>query len=258
MRRSFLITGALLALLASRETMAQEKWQPIFDGRTLDGWTPKVTGHPSGDNFADTFSVRDGAIRVSYERYGPFNYQFGHLFYKVPFKAFRLRLKYRILAEAAKDAPPWGRSNSGVMFASQSPQSMALDQWYPASVEFQILGRNENDPKPTGSVCTPGTNVTIKGEKLKTHCATSSGPIVPNGTWVDLELDVLPDGQVAHIINGVEVLRYDHVELNLLDLTSEPLIGAQKGNRTPMGGYIALQSEGHSIEFKDIALQEIR
>ena len=250
----------ILVCLASSQATAQEKWQPLFDGHTLNGWTPKIAGYPAGDNFGQTFSVRDGAIRVSYAGYDQFNYRFGHLFYKLPFRAYRLRLKYRIIEGGeVRGAPKWSRSNSGVMFDSQSPESMALGQWFPASIEFQLLGREgRNPPEPTGSVCTPGTNITINGERLKSHCATSTGPVVANNTWTDLELEVRADGQVIHRINGVEVLRYSGVELNLRDLTAEPLIGAQKGVTAVSSGYIALQSEGQPVEFKDIAILETR
>jgi hypothetical protein len=251
--------ATIMALTAGGQASAAEKWRSIFDGKTLDGWTPKIVGYAAGDNFAQTFSVRDGAIRVSYAGYDRFNFRFGHLFYRVPLKSYRLRLKYRIIEGGeVEGAPKWSRSNSGVMFYAQSPQSMAREQWFPASVEFQLLGREgrDNTLEPTGSVCTPGTNITIDGGRLKTHCATSIGPVVPNDSWTDLELEVRANGQVIHRINGVEVLRYNGVELDLADLTAEPLIAAQNGSLTLSSGYIALQSEGQPVEFKDIAVLE--
>ncbi|MGH6999569.1 MAG: 3-keto-disaccharide hydrolase, partial [Phenylobacterium sp.] len=57
---------ALLAAPAHAEAVKAGEWTPIFDGRTLDGWTPKIAGYPAGENYAQTFVVQDGAIAVSY------------------------------------------------------------------------------------------------------------------------------------------------------------------------------------------------
>src|SRR6185369_16935691 len=59
-----------------------QPWRPIFNGRSLDGWVPKIAGHPLGDNYRNTFVVDHGSIRVSYARYDRFNSQFGHLIYR--------------------------------------------------------------------------------------------------------------------------------------------------------------------------------
>ena len=251
------LAATLLILACPHRAEASDAWRSIFDGHTLKGWTPKIAGHAVGDNYHDTFVVKDGAIRVSYAGYGSFENRFGHLFYKTPFKAYRLRLDYRLLDPPVSGAPAWGRSNSGVMFHAQPPGSMARDQWFPVSLEFQILGRDGEAPRPTGSVCTPGTNITFQGERLKGHCATSTGPTIPNGTWTALELEVRANGEVLHKINGQTVLSYSNPELDLLDLAAEPRVAAQGGNLRLEGGYIALQGEGHPIEFKNIEILEL-
>lgn len=232
-------------------------WQPIFDGRTLDGWSPKIVGHAAGDNYQQTFIVRDGAIRVSYAGYDRFGARFGHLFYRTPFKAYRLRLSYRVLEPSLPDTPGWARGNSGVMFHAQSAESMALGQPFPVSLEFQILGRDGEGARPTGSVCTPGTNITIAGAPVKAHCTTSTGPTIPNGTWTELELEVSPDGEVIQRIDGAAVHRYAGLELDPADPTTRQLITERGGVLALTGGYIALQSEGHPIEFRNIRVQPI-
>jgi len=233
-------------------------WRPIFDGKTLDGWTAKIARHPVGENWHDTFIVKDGAIRVSYAGYDKFDLQFGHLFYKTSFKAYRLRLNYRVLEPALPDTPSWAQSNSGVMFHSQSPQSMELNQSFPVSVEFQLLGA----PRATGAVCTPGVSVTIGGKRQAEHCIPSTGPIIPNGTWTKLELEVLPNGQVTEKINGAVVHRYADIELDPADpmaaADAKRLIAERGGALAVKEGYIALQSEGHPFEFKDIEVQELK
>lgn len=262
-----LAAGALSACLAlaggaqaGAETVKAGPWRPIFDGRTLDGWTPKIAGHPAGDNYRQTFVVADGAIRVSYAGYERFDGEFGHLFYKTPFKAYRLRLSYRFLDPGVPGTPKWARSNSGVMFHSQSPQSMTLGQSFPVSVEFQILGRDGDAPRPTGAVCTPGVDITFDGVLAKDHCTPpANGPTIPNGTWTQLELDVMPNGEVFQKINGATVHHYAGLTFDAKDTVAP---GAQdylaaRGGKPITEGYIALQSEGHPVEFKDIEVQEL-
>jgi hypothetical protein len=259
----FLLSG--LALSASVSARAEEvkagPWRPLFDGRTLDGWTPKVAKHPVGENYRQTFVADHGAIRVSYAGYDKLDGQFGHLFYKTPFKAYRLRLTYQFLTEGGlADTPAWARSNSGVMFHSQSPESMTVDQPFPVSVEFQLLGKDGDAPRPTGAVCTPGITITFDGAKVKEHCTPSANaPTIPNGTWTKVELEVLPNGEVFQKINGVVVHHYAGLTLDPDDTVAggaKPYILA-RGAQPVTEGYIALQSEGHPIAFKDIEIQEL-
>jgi hypothetical protein len=62
---------------------------------------------------------------------------------------------------------------------------------------------------------------------------------------------------VIQRINGVDVMRYSHVELDPRDPDAKPLIAARGGVLGLTGGYVSLQSEGHPIEFRDIEVQEI-
>jgi hypothetical protein len=66
-------------------------------GKDLGAWTPKIKGYPAGENFADTFRVKDGLLRVRYD--GAFKNRFGHLFYKTPFTNYLLRVEYRFVGE---------------------------------------------------------------------------------------------------------------------------------------------------------------
>ncbi|HJV42108.1 DUF1080 domain-containing protein [Caulobacter sp.] len=257
--------GILLALcagsVASAEDVKAGPWRSLFDGKTLNGWTAKVAKHPVGENYRQTFVADHGVIRVSYAHYDKMDGQFGHLFYKAPFKAYRLRLTYRFLTEGGlPDTPAWARSNSGVMFHSQSPESMTVEQPFPVSVEFQLLGKDGDAPRPTAAVCTPGTTITIDGAKVKEHCTPSANaPTIPNGTWTKVELEVRPNGEVLEKIDSVVVHHYADVTLDPDDTVAggaKPYILAH-GAQPVTEGYIALQSEGHPIEFKDIQIQEL-
>ncbi|MDB5451787.1 MAG: hypothetical protein JWO33_365 [Caulobacteraceae bacterium] len=254
------LAGLALIALASPSAPAERRWKRLFDGKSLNGWTPKIRGYPLGENFADTFSVKDGAIRVSYGGYDKFGERFGHLFYKTPFKAYRLRLEYRFTDPSPADTPAWAIRNSGVMIFSQDPKTMALGDSFPVSVEAQILGPDGKAPRTNGNVCTPGTNIVIKGALVTQHCIDSAFPATPNGEWVRFEVEVSPKGEVTQRVNGRTTMTYSAVQLdptgNMAD--SKPLVLAAGGKLALTGGYISLQSEGAPIEFRRIALMELR
>jgi hypothetical protein len=40
----------------------KEEWIQLFNGRDLDGWTPKFAKHDLGENFNNTFRVENGLL----------------------------------------------------------------------------------------------------------------------------------------------------------------------------------------------------
>jgi Domain of Unknown Function (DUF1080) len=250
-----LCAGACFAMPQSGE-----HWVSLFDGRTLDGWTPKIRGFPLGENYRDTFRVRDGAIVVAYDKYDQFGERFGHLFYKTPFKAYRFRMEYRFLAAHPADTPAWAIANSGVMIFSQDPKTMAVDDSFPVSVEAQILGQAPGQTRFNGNMCSPGTNVVIDGKLETTHCINSKTPAGPNVVWATFEIEVTPAGVVTQKVNGAPTIIYSDVQLDPAGgmANSKPLVAAAGGKLALDGGYICLQSEGNPIEFRKIEIMELR
>lgn len=245
------------SLVAHSSAYAHEqgKWIPIFDGKTLDGWTPKIVGEKLGGDPYETFRVEDGKIVVRYDRYeGEFNGRFGHLFYKSPFENYRLRLEYRFVGEQVKGGPGWAWRNSGVMVHGQSPRSMRVDQEFPVSIEVQFLGGDRSGNRPTGNLCTPGTNVEMNGKLHTQHCTNSTSPTLDGDQWVKVEIEVR-DGHIRHFINGRLVIEYDAPQLDPTDADAKKLI---KGDDlTIKGGTISLQSESHPVEFRNIEIMEL-
>ena len=72
-----------------KSEFTEKEWQTLFNGKNLDGWIVKFHHHELGDNYANTFRVRDGKIVVSYDDYTEFNNRYGHLFYQIPFSSDR-------------------------------------------------------------------------------------------------------------------------------------------------------------------------
>jgi len=116
------------------EDKPAEKWIPLFNGKDLEGWTPKIKGHELGENFGNTFRVENGVLSVGYDKYKNFDSQFGHLFYKESFSHYRLRVEYRFVGLQCMGGPGWAIRNSGVMIHGESPATMEKDQEFPASI----------------------------------------------------------------------------------------------------------------------------
>jgi hypothetical protein len=118
----------LLSLLAlTTFATAADEWQPLFNGKDLDGW--KANEKP------ETFSVKDGKLVVKGDR--------SHLFYvgKVnngEFKNFELRLE--ILTKP--------NSNSGVYIHTK----FQPDGWPGKGYEIQVNNSYAKDPKKTAGV----------------------------------------------------------------------------------------------------------
>jgi len=248
----FLILFAMLASFCNRPQPAKndEGWIALFNGKDLNDWKIKITGHPLGENYKNTFRVEDGILKVSYSEYDTFRGEFGHIFYKTPFSHYKLRVEYRFTGEQVPGGPSWGLRNSGSMLHSQSPESMLLNQDFPVSIECQLLGGLGSGPRPTANVCTPGTNIVINNQLITQHCTESSSKTFDGDQWVTVEVVVLGDSIIHHIVNGDTVLTY-----------TKPQIGGElpEGFPLPEGtplkeGYISLQAESHPCEFRKVEL----
>jgi acetyl esterase/lipase len=252
-----LITLLLVSAPTARadDKPRHENWVPLFNGKNLEGWTPKIKGYPRGENFADTFRVEDGVLKVVYDKdkYGSrFRGRFGHLFYRRKFSHYRLRVEYRFVGEQAPGGPDWAYRNSGVMIHGESPETMEKNQDFPASIEVQLLGGNGKDERPTANVCTPGTNIVMNGELITRHCTNSSSKTYSGDQWVAVEIEVDGDRLIRHIIDGKTVLEYNQPQLDERDEHANKLI--EKQGKMLSAGTISLQSESHPVEFRKIEI----
>ena len=251
-----LATIATLALpLSGQSAPNEEDWIQLFNGRDLSGWTPKITKHALGENYANTFRVADGVLKVSYDGYDSFDNRFGHLFYEKPFSYYRLVIEYRFVGEQAPHGPgAWALRNSGVMLHSQDPRTMTVMQNFPISIEAQFLGGlSDGKARPTMNVCTPGTEVVLRGALLATHCLNSASKTFDGDQWVQAEVIVLGSGSITHRVNGASVLEYSLSQYGGTAV-QEFNPGAKPDGELIEGGYLALQSESHPIEFRKVAL----
>ncbi len=247
----------LIACSSSKDKSVDTEWIDLFNGRDLSDWIVKIHHHNAGENFGNTFRVVDSVIQVRYDQYGDFNDQFAHLYYKQPFSAFHLKLEYHFTGSLQKGAPDYTLLNSGVMFHSQDPRTMLKEQNWPISVEMQFLaGLGDGQPRPTGNMCSPGTDIEYQGKIYDGHCLDSSSKTYDADAWIQAELIVYGDSLITHIIEGDTVLRY-----------SKPTMGGGvvqgldsaywKPGTALKSGYIALQSEGQPIDFRNVRIKDL-
>jgi len=252
-----LSTGLVVLALAGLDARGQDAprkdgWIPLFNGKDLDGWKPKIKGYDLGDNFGDTFRVENGLLKVSYDHYSRFDGKFGHLFYKTPFSHYRLRVEYRFVGDQCKGGPSWAFRNSGIMIHGQSPESMRKDQEFPVSIEVQLLGGSDSGDRPTGNVCTPGTNIVMRDRLITQHCTNSRSKTYRGDEWVAVEVEVHGNSVIKHIVDGETVIEYEKAQLDETDPDGQKLI--KNGDKMLHEGTISLQSESHPIEFRKVEI----
>lgn len=249
MKKIAILSFALVCTLVA----TAQKWESMFNGKDLTGWTPKIRYSNAGENFGNTFRVEDGKIVVRYDAYDVFKERFGHLFYNTPYSYYRIRLQYRFVGDQVKEGPGWATRNSGIMVHGQTPQSMGKDQDFPVSIEVQLLGGNGKDPRTTCNLCTPGTNVVKDGKLLTQHCLNSTSKTYHGDQWVSAEVLVLGDSLIVHYANGEEVLRYENPQIGGGNVDGQEVKWGNNGQMLSKGT-ISLQSESHPVEFRKIEI----
>ena len=244
----------------AKKENSKEEWLALLKGKDLSGWDIKIAGQPLNNNYNNTFRAEDSMLRISYDQYDKFYNKFGHIYYQTPFSYYKLKFQYRFVGTHVKDAPVWADRNSGVMIHSQSAQSLEINQDFPVSLEMQLLADTGTNDRTTANICTPGTQIHLFDSLRADHCISSSSKIYSGEIWVNAAVEVYGDSLIRHIIEGDTVLTY-----------TKPIIGGGfvseshnwtaahitdslfwlNKSGTPLGeGYIALQAESQSIDFR--------
>lgn len=247
---------AILTLLYVNQVSAQKGWINLFNGKDLKDWNIKISKHNYNENYANTFRVENGLLKVSYDGYKNFDQQYGHIFYKKPFSYYLLKVTYRFVGDQVKGGEGWALRNSGAMLHCQAPETMLKDQDFPISIEGQILGGAGEHERHTSNVCTPGTQIVYEGKLFTPHCLDSKSKTYAGDQWVTAEFLVLGDSVIKHIINNEVVLEYTKPQIGGGNVANyDPKV---KVDGKPLtGGYISLQSESHPIEFKTVQLYNL-
>jgi len=241
----------------SSETYRVPHWKQLFNGKDLTGWKPKITGYSLNENFGNTFSVENGVMKVNYNAYSSFDGKFGHIFYKAKYSYYLFAVEYRFTGEQCKNGPGWAYRNSGVMIHCQAPETMLQKQDFPISIEVQLLGGNGKDERTTANLCTPGTNVVMNEKLFTNHCISSTSKTYHGDQWVRVEILVLGDSVIKHIVDKKVVLEYEKPQIGNGNVDNyDP--AAKKDGMLLKEGYISLQSESHPVEFRKVEIIDLQ
>ena len=247
-----------------------ENWEIIFNGKDLKDWEIKFANQNLNINYKNTFQIKDSILKVVYDNYDSFDNNYGQIYYKKPYSYYKLKFEYRFTGNQTKGGAGWAKRNSGIMIHSQSPESNDFSQSFPVSIEVQLLGGLSKGERPTGNLCTPGTAV-IMNEKINyNHCILSNSKTYDGEQWVRGEIIVHGGEMITHIIENDTVLSYNRPQigggfvdskLGDIDWTSNGVENKEywlsKEGEILKSGYIALQSESHPVDFRNIRLLDL-
>ena len=190
-------------------------------------------------------------LKVSYQQYDKFGDRFGSLFYKKKLSHYWIRAEYRFVGSLASGAPRWAYKNSGIQLHSEAPETMRVDQQFPVSVEFDIVGGWIIGKRPTGDVCQNGTHVLIDGAPVKGQCSKIGDVTIRDDSWTTVLAEVDGGTRVRQVVNGALVVEYTGLTLDEGNADARRLM-ALGADKALTSGYISIQSNGHPIEFRRI------
>ena len=241
---------------SSRDGSTDSKWVSLFNGKNLDGWKPKIAGFPYGENFGNTFRVENGILSTRYDQYGNFNERFGAIYFNKKFSNFRLKVEYRFTGELTPGAPVWGFRDGGINYLGQDPTSMDLTQQFPITLEYNLLGGNGKDERPTGEICAAGIYIEVAGARNTLFCTPPTvRRTFPGDEWVTAEIEVR-NGQVKHFVNGEEILQFSNPKLDPSNDLAKKLI--VYGADEVKDGFLSLQSNSHPMDFRKVEIIEYK
>ncbi len=249
--------------LFSQSAQAEDSaWVSMLNGRNLEGWTPYFSSKKLRTpliNPDSTFGVTsegwlDVNIHLSYD-----STKMGHLFYtKNKLSYYMVRAVYRFTKDGL--GPGWTGAdnvqNNGLMIHCPAPSAMNGAD-FPTSVEVQLVGTKNTffnrDLVSQGwkygtstNLCLPGVTVNLNGSDLSSNCHHANYPAAWKNTeipwedkegWSDATVRVLGDSLIQHYIHGAKVHEYMRI---------------RKGGQPLKEGYLAVQAEGSSTQFKSL------
>ncbi|HKP98475.1 MAG TPA: family 16 glycoside hydrolase [Fibrobacteria bacterium] len=263
--------ACLLAVAGAQGGANDTIWTPLFNGKDLDDWVPKIRYSVLGRDSLNTFRVdpcvnsTGNCLDVNYDKYTTFAKSpgggdgtgyFGHLAYKRPFTHYLMRVEYQFYGNPVKDYASWSPQNNGLMIHAQSPESVVKDQDFPISAESQLRGPKGDDRSM--QLCTPGTNYyDTLGNYKSGHCwkdqtlKLDATYFYDSPGWMSVAVEVLGDSLTRHYVGSKIVFAYKK-------LVQSPGSVSGTGVHITEGAaadhYIWLQSEGAPTRFRKIDL----
>ena len=203
------------------QAVAQE-FQPLFNGKNLNGWYSFLKNKGKNNDSNQVFTVNNGLLKITGQ-------DFGYIVTEKTFTDFHLVVEFKW---GEKKYPP--RENvvrdNGICY-----YVVATDKVWPRSVECQIQEGDCGDFWLIDSV-TAVVDGVQQGPTKNTRVTKKKDNEKPTGEWNRIEV-IASKGKCTHIVNGVIVNEGENVSLR--------------------SGRILIQSEGAEIYYRKIELKEL-
>ena len=276
---ALVLATALLFLPQTRaaDTPGSAAWQPLFDGKTLDGWYVFLRGQDERNKDPDRLvQVVDGVIHMYKDAEAGSQQPFGYIATEKDYSSYRLRLEYRWGEKKfAPRARPATKRDSGLLY------HVVEDRVWPRSVECQIQEGDTGDffaistqltapvdPGTTNLITNVSTNrssgaVQTNQYAVPTFKALNEGgvPLVQGRVGTSLRVIRNPENEregwntVEVIVRGDSAVHIVNGKTNNSCTAIREFVGDQW---VPLAkGRIALQLEGAEILFRNIAITEL-
>ena len=202
----------------------EEGFEPIFNGKNLDGWYSFLKGKGKNKDSEKVFLVENGLLHISGET-------FGYIATEKIYKDFHLKLQFRWGTDKWPPRENEKRDN-GIMYAFPKDST---DKVWPSSIECQIQEGDVGDIWMIGNTI---MEVDGKANHPKNYFRfqKKKDNEKPYGEWNEVEI-IFKNGKCTHIVNG-EVVN-------------------EGANANVREGRIAIQSEGAEIYFNNIRIKEL-
>ncbi|MBK1832498.1 3-keto-disaccharide hydrolase [Roseibacillus ishigakijimensis] len=251
-----------VAFFSSLSLSAEEGFTPLFDGKSLQGWT---SAHSTGDGDWGPFSVNEEekAIHVYADAAANSEQRSDCLNTNTEFSHFILKLEYKWLEDRFAPRTDWDR-DAGLLFHVHGD----LTQVWPLCLEMQIGESPGDKPNARGSAGRFHTgDLFVLGKDLRTdtpvkdgaydpeaekktgkHVLTRLGKEKPKGEWNEMEIHVHGSEKATFILNGEVVLEtFNFTQKN------------EAGERVPLEkGRIGLQAEWAELLYRNIRIKELQ
>ena len=218
-----LMAVCLAFTLSPAAVAGDDTFTPLFDGKSLDGWTFIVKPDKDGKKTdpKSTWSVTDGYIRCT----GKPN---GCMVTEKEYGDYILKVKWRFPANSRG-------GNSGVLLHVQD------DKYWPTSVEAQLQSGHAGDfwliYPPQVKLDVDRNRQDPKQPRHFFRIQPKESPEKKFGEWNEYVI-TCKEGNITLVVNGHKV-------------------NEGKGGNLKKGR-IALQSEGAEIHFKDIVIEPLK
>ncbi len=251
------LAGALLLLAMQGASAQTPEWRPLFDGKSLQGWSahfasaPPVPAVPA----ANFFEVHDGAIHAYRDEAAGSEQPNVYLVTDAEHRDYRLSLEYRWGEKKFKPRKDLVR-DSGLLYHVHGSRG---NDW-PRSAEAQIQEGDTGDswavsaqvssfvdPKSRRYLLAEHGGVPVTVGKDGDFQRVRHGRVNEYPGWNTLEVIVRGDS-ATHIVNGVVNMRVH--DIKAWDATSGSWLKLDHGR-------IGLQAESAEVYFRNIRIRAL-